>query len=223
MARRSPRARAGLRMLAASMAPSVRPAPTRVWISSMNMTMSPSACTTSLITALSRSSKSPLNFAPASSAPISSDTRVLPFRFSGTSPVTMRWAMPSAMAVLPTPGSPIRMGLFLERRLSTCSTLRISSSRPITGSSLPSRARSVRSIEKRRRAWYLASAFWSVTRWPPRISVMALSSADSVTPWSLRAWAILSAPRTRPRRICSRLTNSSLRVPATLSAASITL
>ena len=41
------------------------------------------------------------------------------------------------MAVLPTPGSPISTGLFLVRRDSTWMTRRISSSRPMTGSSLP--------------------------------------------------------------------------------------
>ena len=41
------------------------------------------------------------------------------FRLSGTSPLTMRWARPSTIAVLPTPGSPIRTGLFLVRREST--------------------------------------------------------------------------------------------------------
>ena len=56
---------------------------------------------------------------------------------SGTSPRTMRWASPSAIAVLPTPGSPISTGLFLVRRDRTWITRRISSSRPITGSSLP--------------------------------------------------------------------------------------
>ena len=56
---------------------------------------------------------------------------------SGTSPLTIRWASPSTMAVLPTPGSPISTGLFLVRRDSTCITRRISSSRPITGSSFP--------------------------------------------------------------------------------------
>ena len=43
-------------------------------------------------------------------------------------------------AVLPTPGSPISTGLFLVRRDSTWTTRRISVSRPMTGSSLPSRA-----------------------------------------------------------------------------------
>ena len=41
------------------------------------------------------------------------------FSPSGTSPRTMRWARPSTMAVLPTPGSPISTGLFLVRRDST--------------------------------------------------------------------------------------------------------
>ena len=54
-------------------------------------------------------------------------------------------ARPSTMAVLPTPGSPMSTGLFLVRRESTWMTRRISSSRPITGSSLPLRASSVRS------------------------------------------------------------------------------
>ena len=35
---------------------------------------------------------------------------------SGTSPRTMRWASPSTIAVLPTPGSPISTGLFFVLR-----------------------------------------------------------------------------------------------------------
>ncbi len=54
----SPRASIGLRMLAASIAPSAAPAPTSVWISSMNRTMSPRVLI-SLSTFLRRSSKSP--------------------------------------------------------------------------------------------------------------------------------------------------------------------
>ena len=54
----SPRASMGLRMEAASIAPSAAPAPTRVWISSMNSTMSPRV-RISLSTFFSRSSKSP--------------------------------------------------------------------------------------------------------------------------------------------------------------------
>ena len=39
-----------------------------------------------------------------------------PCRISGTLFSTMRCARPSAMAVLPTPGSPISTGLFFLRR-----------------------------------------------------------------------------------------------------------
>ena len=49
------------------------------------------------------------------------------------------------MAVLPTPGSPISTGLFLVRRARIWMTRWISFSRPMTGSSLPSRASAVRS------------------------------------------------------------------------------
>ena len=59
------------------------------------------------------------------------------FSPSGTSPATIRCASPSAIAVLPTPGSPISTGLFFVRRERIWITRRISSSRPITGSSLP--------------------------------------------------------------------------------------
>ena len=76
---------------------------------------------------------------------MSSARSFLSLRLSGTSPLTMRWASPSTIAVLPTPGSPISTGLFLVRRDSTWMVRRISSSRPITGSSLPSRAAWVRS------------------------------------------------------------------------------
>ena len=65
---------------------------------------------------------------------------VFDFKLSGTSPLMIRMANPSTMAVLPTPGSPTNMGLFLLLRVSIWSVRLISSSRPITGSSLPSRA-----------------------------------------------------------------------------------
>jgi hypothetical protein len=50
-------------------------------------------------------------------------------------------------------GSPISTGLFLVRRDSTCTTRRISASRPITGSILPSRASAVRSTLYFSSAW----------------------------------------------------------------------
>ncbi len=129
----SPRASIGFSMFAASIDPSAAPAPTTVCSSSMKRTIWPSASDTSFRTAFRRSSNSPRYFAPAISAPMSSATMRLSFSPSGTSPRTIRWARPSTMAVLPTPGSPISTGLFFVRRDSTWITRRISSSRPITG------------------------------------------------------------------------------------------
>ena len=141
----SPRANAGLSILPASIAPSALPAPTMVWISSMNTMIWPSAWAISLSTAFNRSSNSPRYFVPASNCAMSSDNTRFPFKVSGTSPFTMRCAKPSTIAVLPTPGSPINTGLFFVRRCRICIARRISSSRPITGSSLPCCARSVTS------------------------------------------------------------------------------
>ena len=116
-ARSSPRASIGLSRLAASIAPSASPAPTIVCSSSMKRMIRPSASAISLSTALSRSSNSPRNLVPATSAPMSSAISRRSCRLSGTSPETIRWASPSTIAVLPTPGSPISTGLFLVRRL----------------------------------------------------------------------------------------------------------
>ncbi len=71
MQRSSPRARAGLSMFEASMAPSAAPAPMMVWSSSMKRTTSPPDSPISLSTALSRSSNSPRNLVPATSEPMS--------------------------------------------------------------------------------------------------------------------------------------------------------
>ena len=142
----SPRASIGFRRLPASMEPSVLPAPTMVCSSSMKRMILPSAFLTSFNTAFSRSSNSPRYFAPATSAPISREKIVLSFRPSGTSPRTIRCARPSAIAVLPTPGSPMSTGLFFDLRDRIRITLRISESRPITGSSFCSLARSTRSL-----------------------------------------------------------------------------
>ena len=120
------------------------PAPTSVCNSSINKIMTPLDCSTSFTTAFNRSSNSPRNFVPATKDPTSRETISRFFNVSGTSPATMRWASPSTMAVLPVPASPIKTGLFFLRRVSTCITRRISSSRPITGSSFSCRASSVR-------------------------------------------------------------------------------
>ena len=143
--RNSPRASAGFSILEASTEPSAAPAPTTVCISSINKIISPAELITSFRTALSLSSNSPRYFAPAIKAPMSRPMTRLFFRFSGTSPLTMRCANPSTIAVFPTPGSPMSTGLFFVRRESTCMMRRISSSRPITGSKEPLRASSLKS------------------------------------------------------------------------------
>ena len=139
----------------------------------------------------------------------------------GTSPSTIRPARPSTMAVLPTPGSPISTGLFLVRRDSTWTTRRTSSSRPITGSSLPWRAISVRSRPKRSSAWYLASGSWSVTFLPPRTSVRAARMASRVTPAPVSSLAAAVEPSVRASSRCSVETYWSPRAPASLRARSI--
>ncbi len=140
MQRSSPLARAGFIMLEASIAPWAAPAPTTVCSSSMNRTISPSARWISSRAAFKRSSNSPRKRVPATMLPRFSEITRLPQSGSGTSPAMIFCARPSTMAVLPTPASPMRTGLFLVLRDSTCMTRAISASRPMTGSSLPSRA-----------------------------------------------------------------------------------
>ena len=74
---------------------------------------------------------------PATNAPIS---RLKISAFSsgfGALPFTISHAKPSAIEVLPTPGSPTRSGLFFRRRHKICAARSISFSRPIKGSVLP--------------------------------------------------------------------------------------
>ena len=144
----SPRARRGFMKLAASTAPSAAPIPIMVCSSSIKRMTSPAAATSS-ITERMRSSKSPRYLVPATMAGRSSVMMRLSARESGTRPSAMRWASPSTTAVLPTPASPMRQGLFLERRERICKRRSVSRSRPITGSSFPSRACSVSSRPKR--------------------------------------------------------------------------
>ncbi len=208
--RSSPRASIGLSMLPASIAPSAPPAPTTVCSSSMNVITSPPASAISFRTAFSRSSNSPRYLEPAIIDPRSREMMRLCLRLSGTSPSTMRRARPSTMAVLPTPGSPISTGLFLVRRDSTWMVRRISSSRPMTGSSLPLRASAVRSRPYFSSAWNCSSGFCDVTRCDPRTSLRASSTSSRATPiLSVRASSTCSIERysspnsTRSRSACS--------------------
>ena len=176
-------------MLPASIAPSALPAPTMLCSSSMNNMIRPSDLLTSLSTAFRRSSNSPRYFAPAMSAPKSSANIVLSFKPSGTSPAMMRCASPSTTAVLPTPGSPIRTGLFLVRRERMRIARRISPSRPITGSIFPCLASSTRSRPNRLSESYVSSGFCDVMRWLLRTLERAVINASSVMPNRLKTFA----------------------------------
>src|SRR5713101_5202138 len=223
MARNSPRASAGFSMLEASIEPSAAPAPTSVCNSSMNRIICPSDCDISFSTAFRRSSNSPRNFAPATNAAKSRATSRLVFNTSGTSPETMRCAKPSAIAVLPTPGSPIRTGLFLVRRARICITRRISSSRPMTGSSFCRRANSVRSRAYLSSASYVASGFCEVTRCVPRTPVNACRIASWEAPWRFSNCPAGSRSRAAiARNRCSVDTYSSLKLSASLNERSST-
>ena len=105
----------------------------------------------------------------------------------------MRCASPSTTAVLPTPGSPMSTGLFLVRRDSTCTTRRISASRPMTGSILPSRAAAVRSTPYFSSAWKVPSGS---ARGDPRRAADRLRARRPAP----RGGAVLRAARRRPRR-----------------------
>ena len=88
---------------------------------------------------------------------------------SGTSPSTIRWASPSTIAVLPTPGSPISTGLFFVRRdrtwIDAPDLVVAPDDRVELALARPPRSGRGRSCSS---AWYLSSGFWSVTRCGPR-------------------------------------------------------
>ena len=112
---------------------------------------------TSSIRALTLSSNCPRYFVPASIADISRAITFLLVKISGTRPFAISCAKPSTMAVLPTPASPIKTGLFLVLLQRICITLIISFSLPMTGSRALFFAISVRS----RPNDLIALNFWS--------------------------------------------------------------
>ena len=173
-----PLASIGLRRLAASIPPSpLDPAPIRRWISSTKRTIISFESSISLSTPFMRSSNSPRYLLPATREPTSRDSSLQAARLAGTSALMMRDAKPSTTVVFPTPGSPIRTGLFFVRRDRMRTTRRISSSRPITGSIFPSRAKAVISIVNFFRFSFSssASAVFESTLFVPRICCIAES------------------------------------------------
>ena len=93
-------------------------------------------------TCLTFSSKSPRYLDPASNAPTSSEYTSWLRINSGQSPSEIICARPSAIAVLPTPGSPTINTLLLKRLARTFTISSSSLVRPMSGSNLPDRARS---------------------------------------------------------------------------------
>ena len=157
----------------------------------------------------SLSSNSPRYLVPATTAASSMVTTLLPRRISGTLFSTIRWANPSAMAVLPTPGSPMRQGLFLVRRLKTWITRSISLSRPMTGSSFPSRDSLVRSRPKVSTVGVWGPAFSSrpvraAPSSPPSSWITSLRARFRSMPMCVSTWAAIPSPsRSSPSIICS--------------------
>ena len=166
----SPRARAGFRIFPASILPSpAEPAPTISWISSIKRMTSLRSRISSMSFCM-RSSNWPRIPVPWTRLTTSKRMTSFPWSLWGTSPSTIFWARPSTTAVLPTPGSPIRTGLFLVLRFRISMTRMISSSRPITGSTFPRRAISVTLIpysSKSPFSW-LGGGVWAGPRfWEP--------------------------------------------------------
>ncbi len=105
-------------------------------------------------------------------------------RTSGTFFWWMRSASPSTMAVLPTPGSPTKTGLFLRRRQSTWMVRSSSASRPMSGSMCPCAARSTRLTVKVRNGSFTGRGAPSSSPSPspvgPRPAALLAVLADAV-------------------------------------------
>ena len=124
-------------------------------------------------------------------------------------PLAICAASPSTTAVLPTPGSPTRHGLFFVLLPSTCIRRWISAFLPMTGSSFPSSACIVRSVPYWSKIpsflWY---ASWS-SSWYSLISTPRTSSVSCmifcIFTLSVRSIlvATLSGSRRIARSICS--------------------
>ena len=155
------------------------------------------------MTFLNLSSNSPRYFAPATRSPMSSESSLLFLRLSGTSLDAILRASPSTMAVFPTPGSPMRTGLFFVLRLKTCITLRISSSLPITGSILSCRARIVRSTQYFSSTRILPSGSFESTLSFPRIDFNAVRTEDFTAPIFLSISPVLPSLSVMARNTCS--------------------
>src|SRR5216684_916696 len=202
----SPRLSAGFRILAASSEPSAEPAPTSVCNSSMK-TMAFWLSINSFMMVLRRSSNCPRYFVPATMSERSRERMRLSARNGGTSPSEMRWARPSTMAVLPTPGSPMSTGLFLVRRHRIWMTRSTSPSRPTSGSSEPSEAAWVKS--RLNSASSDVSFGRAAVAFSPEVRANSSRKVDSRSPRSIN----ISAPKHFSSR---RIPSSKCSVPTCL-------
>ena len=105
------------------------------------------------------SSNCPRYLVPATNAAKSKENIFLPNNGIGALPSLINCAKPSTIAVLPTPGSPTKIGLFFFLLESILETLSISFLRPITGSILPSSTALEMFLQKLFSAWYLSFSF----------------------------------------------------------------
>ena len=188
----SPLAKAGLNIFEASNDPEAPPAPTIVCNSSINKIIS-SDFSISVIIAFILSSNWPLYFVPATRDARSKVTTLLLWRIRETFFCVILKAKASAIAVFPTPGSPIKIGLFFFLLVKIWATLSISFSLPITGSNLSSWANFVKSLPKLSRIGVFDFSFVLVALvevGSPLIFEISSPSrgSDDVVPWGLLVW-----------------------------------
>ena len=113
--------------------PEVAPAPMIVWISSINK-IAFGIFANSFKIPLSLFSKSPRYLVPANKEPISNEYMMHSCSDGAAVFSTIFFASPSIRAVLPTPDSPTKIGLFFDLLAKICDILSTSLSRPTNGS-----------------------------------------------------------------------------------------
>ena len=132
MVRSSPRASAGLRRFAASPAPAAPPAPISVWASSIKMMIGTGDDFTSSMTDFRRFSNSPLIPGPRleKSEVEGAQFHASKGRGARHPPLYFQGKTFPPRPFLPTPASPVRIGLFCLRSLIRISTICLISSSP---------------------------------------------------------------------------------------------
>jgi len=183
----SPLDKAGFKILAAFIPPSASPADIMLCISSITSIIFPNSLTSFIILRI-LDSNWPLNWVPAT-IPVMSSMYISLFNsFAGTSWFTILIANPSAIAVLPTPASPIRQGLFFWRLFNIWTILSISFVLPIILSIFPSAAFLFKFVPNISRNFFLSSFFGSFNL----VFLDASCFEDKTLSWKLLGNAISS-------------------------------